>query len=256
MSSDPNDLFEWIKILGGGSIGGFLGSLLFDPIKKKLQSPSIDVVFPLNNRTNIQDSSTTPYVVLNIVSSNEEYIVVRCIVENQSRFFTVERCRVFLTKIKTRDNPDKNWKQTDYKESNQVEWAETQFKFDEVDIFPRTTKAFEPLTLCCGKPYSQITVGISSHNYSFRYIFPNQLPNGKGWKFSFLVVGQNIHPTSFDFVLESFWIGSTGKTLVFHVNGCPLNRDLLITRNVYDPAEYAAAQDRLKNMAPTIRMRL
>jgi hypothetical protein len=233
MSSDPNSgWIEWFKILGGGSIGGFIGSLIFDPLKKKLQSPPISVLFPINSRTNIQASDTAPYVVLNIVSPTEDYIVVRCIVENQSQFFTVEQCRVFLTGIKTRNSSDMDWKLTEYRESNQVAWSENQFQFEAVDIFPWTAKAFEPLRLCCGNPYTQISVNIPCHHYAFQHIFPNPLPNEKGWKFSFLVVGRNIHPTSFDFNLESSLITSQrGSSQIFHINGCSLNRDQLVSRN-------------------------
>ena len=222
---------EWVKILVGGSIGGFIGSIFLDPLIKKIQSPPIEVLFPINKRTDIQSRDTSPYIVFQNVSLNNDFIVVRCFVSNQSRVYTVEQCRVFLKKIETRNSPDQDWASTEYEESNQVKWSGEQSRFEAQDIFPWTKKAFEPLRLCCGYPRYEIFVNAGDH-YSFRYIFRNPLPNEKGWKFSFLVTGKNILPTKFNLILESFWVKShIGRTLVFHVNNCPLNRTQLALRN-------------------------
>lgn len=232
---------EWIKILGGGSIGGFVTSLLLEPIKRKIQSPTVQFDFPIRENTDLQDSSTTAYVPLIAIPTTlfstpktEEKIAIRCILRNENRFFTAESCRVFLTSIKTRENPDQEWKATEYKENNQVAWAEKQFEFEAVDIFPRTSRAIEPLIL--SRYSADVTVRIPETHFSFSYLFPTIPLKTKGWKFSFLAVGKNISPTPFEFVLEFSWkypmdIGMP----LFQINGCPLAFEKLYFRNILDP---------------------
>lgn len=248
MSSDPNSgWLEWFQILGTGSIGGFIGSLILDPIKRKIQSPNISVNFPISRYTDIQDTFTTPYIAF-LMYPSEEYFMIRCILENQSWFFTAEQCRVFLTSIKTRENPEQEWKPTEYREGNQVAWSDKTSEFDAVDIFPETTKTFEPLMLYPGYPAaSKVDVRIRTDHFSFKHLFPFPTQNGKGWKFFFLVTGKNVRPTHFSLTLECFWNNSAGVGFpIFHVNGCPLIRDRLITRNYRDPEEYSTEQERLQ----------
>jgi len=244
MSPDPNSTstwLEWVQILGGGSIGGFVASLLLGPIKRKIQSPTVEFDLPIGKETDLQDSSTTAYIPLIVESKGPRYpeetedrIAIRCILKNESRFFTAEGCRVFLTSIKTRDNQEQKWKTTEYKENNQVAWTEKQFEFEAVDIFPKTSRAIEPLFLT--RYSSEVAVRISETHFSFSYIFHAPVPKGKGWKFSFLAVGKNISPTPFEFVLESPWKDSSGVGMpLFQINGCLLEFDKLYLRNIIDP---------------------
>lgn len=232
---------EWIKILGGGSIGGLVTSLLLEPIKRKIQSPTVQFDFPIRENTDLQDSSTTAYIpviayptTLFSTPKTEEKIAIRCILRNESRFFTAESCRVFLTSIKTRENPDQEWKATEYKENNQVAWAEKPFEFEAVDIFSQTSRAVEILIL--SRNSYEVAVRIPETHFSFHYLFPAKPLKGKGWKFSFLAVGKNIAPTPFEFVLEIPWKDSMGMSPpLFQINGCPLAFDKLYQRSIYRP---------------------
>ncbi|MHB8369361.1 MAG: hypothetical protein ACYDBP_06655 [Leptospirales bacterium] len=247
---DP-DWWKWVQIFGGGSIGGFVSSLLLDPMKKWLYRPRIQFDFPINAGTDLQNSSTTPYISLIIplkdpsrpLESLEEKISIRLIIENKSRFFTAESCRVFLTSIETRDNPQQEWKTTEYKENNQVAWTEKQFEFDQVDIFPQTARAIEPLILL--RNSTEISVRIPEIHFSFGYLFHAKTQKGKGWKFSFLAVGKNLFPTPFEFVLESHLKESLGIGIgkpLLQINDCPLDFSKLYLRNILDPT----AQENLR----------
>jgi hypothetical protein len=144
---------QFASILGGGIVG-FLTSLFLDPVKRIIYRPDLQVDFPIGKNTNIQDSSITTYLpfMTEPISQGsrliQEYkIGIRCLIKNNSRFYMGENCRVLLTSIETRDNPEHAWQQTEYKESNQVAWAEKQFQFEAVDIFPWTNKAAELIIL-------------------------------------------------------------------------------------------------------------
>jgi hypothetical protein len=238
---------EWIQILGGGSIGGFVASLILEPIKRKIQSPSVQFDFPISEDTDLQDSSTTAYLPLSIIPNSvidlkqiKEEVSIRFLLQNKSRFFNAEGCRVFLTSIKTRDNPEQVWKTTEYKENNQVAWAEKPFEFEAVDIFPQTSRAVEILILA--RDSYEVAVRIPETHFSFSYLFPSKPLKGKGWKFSFLAVGKNISPTPFEFVLEAALKDSMGVGVVplLKINGCPLSFDKLHFRNILDPVAWEA----------------
>jgi len=239
------DWLEWVKILGGGSIGGFIFSLLSEPIKRKIYRPTISFNFPIGEHTDLQDSSTTAFISLIVREktieginynplSLEELISIRFLIRNESQIFTAESCRVFLTSIKTRENPNQEWKATEYEESNQVAWTEKQFEFEAIDIYPQTSRAVETVVLSRYSP--EVTVRIPETHFSFGYLFHAKAPKGKGWKFSFLAVGNNISPTPLEFVLELPWKDSLGVGMpLFQINGCPLEFKKLYLRNYLDP---------------------
>ncbi|EIJ75503.1 MAG: hypothetical protein C75L2_00550058 [Leptospirillum sp. Group II 'C75'] len=217
-------------------------SLVLEPIKKWLYSPTIEFDFPIGKNTDLQDSSTTAYTPLMVISKNplrpleklEEKIAVRVIIQNNSKLFTAEGCRVFLTSIKTRDNPEQEWKATEYKENNQVAWAEKQFEFEALDIPRKTSRAIELLILSRYSP--EVRVRIPEIHFSFSYLFHSKTPKGKGWKFALLAVGKNISPTSFELILESPWKESLGVGMpLFQINGCPLEFNKLYLRTIVDP---------------------
>ena len=112
-------------------------------------------------------------------------------------------------------------------------WAEKQFEFEAVDIFPQTSRAIEILIL---PRYSfEVDVRIPETHFSFHYLFPANPLKGKGWKFSFLAVGKNISPAPFEFVLEAPWKDSMGAGMpLFQINGCSLAFDKLYLRNIID----------------------
>ena len=242
MSSSTPDWLEWIQILGGGSIGGFVASLVLEPLKRKIQSPTIQFDFPIRKDTDLQDTLTTTYVPLIEIPTTrfstpetKERVAIRCLLKNENRFFTAEGCRVFLTSIKTRENPDQEWKATEYKENNQVAWAEKPFEFEAVDIFSQTSRAVEILILA--RDSYEVAVRIPETHFSFSYLFPSKPLKGKGWKFSFLAVGKNIFPTPFEFVLEAALKDSMGVGVVplLKINGCPLAFGKLYQRSIYRP---------------------
>ena len=245
-TSSAPDWLEWVKILGGGSIGGFIFSLLSEPIKRKIYRPTISFDFPIGKHTELQNSSTTAYIPLVVRKKPlkeldhqrplnlEEIISIRLLIRNESRFFTAESCRVFLTSIKTRENPSQEWKATEYEENNQVAWTEKQFEFEAIDISPQTSRGVETVILSRYSP--EVTVRIPETHFSFDYLFHAKTPKGKGWKFSFLAVGKNISPTPFEFVLESPWKDSLGGGMpLFQINECPLEFKKLYLRNYLDP---------------------
>ena len=248
MSANESWINQFVGILGGGAVG-FLSSLLLEPTKNRFFRPTVQFDFPIKEGTDLQDSSTTAYVPLivkerDILEKNqrrplklEETISIRCLLRNKSRYFTAESCRVFLTSIKTRENPNQEWKATEYEENNQVAWTEKQFEFEAVDIFPQTSRSVETLVLSRYSP--EVTIRIQDPHFSFGYLFHAKTPKGKGWKFSFLAVGKNISPSQFEFVLESPWKDSLGVGMPqFQINGCPLEFNKLYFRNYLDPVAW------------------
>ncbi|MHB1563786.1 MAG: hypothetical protein ACYCXP_06790 [Leptospirillum sp.] len=221
MSADPNSVWlKWIKIL------------------------TVEFDFPISEETDLKNSASTPYILLpkkpqdpTFYQKTEPHeIWVRLILENRSRFFTAEGCRVHLTSIKIRDNPRQGWRSTEYKENNQIAWAEKQFEFETVDIFPLTSRAIEPLILCPEK--GDIKVRVFKTHFSFDYIFPTFASERFDWKFSFLAVGKNISPTSFELILELLGKDSDGVGMpFFQVNGCKLEVEKLYVRNHITPEE-------------------
>lgn len=255
--SDNDGWIQFASVLGGGAVG-FLSSLFLEPVKRLLFRPDLRVLFPIRKDTDLSDSSTTPYLPFMIEPIDpraplitERRIAIRCIVKNDNRFITAESCRVLLTKIETRDSPEHEWKPTEYKESNQVAWSEKTFEFSAVDIFPWTSNAFEPIILIPEDSKVIVQIPNTTH-FSFRFLFPSPLlPKGRGWKFSFLITGKNFPPIPFDFTLDCPWKEEEGTWFpLFKVNGCPLELEALITRNLMDPETYAAEQERRKSLIP------
>jgi hypothetical protein len=250
MSDNTSWITQFVGILGGGVVG-FFSSLLLEPVKKRVCSPHLSVTFPIGKDTNLRESATTPYIVFiseavdstTHLEEKEFKIAIRCIVNNDSRFYTAENCRVLLTGIKTRDNQEQEWKPTNYKESNQVTWAEKQYEFEAVDIFPKTSMAFEPIILYTTiYKIQKIQVQIFHTHFSFDYLFQIPPPLEKGWRFSFLVAGQNFPPIPFDLTLECLWLEISGNpAILIQVNECLIEVYKLGSRNIADPKTYEAA---------------
>ncbi len=214
-------LIHFADVLAGGLVG-FLSSLLLEPAKKILFKPKIEFDFPIDTNTDLQCSSTTSYIPLIVIptlGNTKEIISVRCVLKNLSKTFTAEGCRVFLTSIETRENKDQAWKTTEYKEFNQVAWNEKQFEFEELDIYPSTSRAIEVLSLDHNS--LGVTVRIQDNHSVFNYLFHSPTPPGKGWKYSLLAVGKNISPIHFELILECVPKSSLGiSPLIFQINGC------------------------------------
>lgn len=228
--STPNWI-EWIKILGGGSIGGFVASLILEPIKKKLYSPPIQVNFPIEAETNLEDSRTTPFLVF-VGSPNirGHKIVVRAKVENLSKSFSAARCRVYLTRIEQRINRKESWRQTDYNEINQVAWSENSFEFEEVDIYPETERSFDFLEIVASP---QINIRTKQPHPSFSYLFPFPIPQYREWNLHFYIAGENFTPKPFHVIIIGLWeekIKGNPEWKVL-VNGCNIDFNAIFRRN-------------------------
>ena len=253
---DDNGWVQFANVLGGGAVG-FFSSLFLEPIKRIIYRPDLQVDFPIGKNTNIQEASLTTYLpfITNPISQgsrilqNEYKIGIRCLIKNNSRFSKGESCRVLLTSIETRESPEHEWKQTEYKESNQASWAEPQFRFEAVDIFPWTNKAAELIFLY--PKSARIEIQIPQKHFSFNYLFPFPPPQDHGWQFTFLLTGQNFLPIEFNLTLEYLSRTVDGdKVSFFYVNGCLLDIDKLVTRGFMEPQEYADLQKALKESEP------
>lgn len=255
--SDNNYMTQVAGILSGGAVG-FLSSLFLDPVKRLLFRPDLQVDFPIRENTNIQEASITTYLPFIVEPVNpggrllksEPKIGIRCRIKNNSRFYKGESCRVSLASIETRKSPEQDWQQSEYKESNQVAWAEPQIRFEAVDIFPWTNKAVELLLLY--PKNAVIEPQISQKHFTFSYLFPFPTPQDHGWLFCFLLTGQNFLPISFQVTIEYLCQEVEGQKIPFlHVNGCPLDMDKLVTRGFMDTKEYASLKADQKAAAPT-----
>ena len=222
---------DWIKILGGGSIGGFIASLIIEPIKKKLYRPPIHIHFPIEAKTNLEDPRNTPFLNLQLspISVAEHKVVVRAKAENQSAYFLAENCRVFLTNIEHRINCDEEWKQTDYNELNQIAWSERSFEFEEVDIYPNTERSFDIVEIISS---AQINIRTKQPHPSFSYLFPSRIPPKRELKLYFQVVGGNVRPKKFDVKISC--IIDKGNNWTVFVNDCPIDFSALIRRGSID----------------------
>ncbi|MHB1286749.1 MAG: hypothetical protein ACYCYP_09355 [Leptospirales bacterium] len=222
---------EWIKILGGGSIGGFLFSFFADFIKIKVYRPTIEVNFPIEEKTNLEDPRNTPFLVFIPLSDIRKFkIVVRAKVENLSKSFSADRCRVFLTKIEQRISGKEEWKQTDYNEINQVAWSEKSFDFEEVDIFPENQRSFDFLEI---ETSPRITIRTIEPHPSFSYLFPFPIPQYREWRLHFQIAGENFKPTPFMVTIIACWeekVKGNPEWKVL-VNGCNIDFNLIFRRN-------------------------
>ena len=131
MSGIPSATPDWTSILAstiGGGIVGFLSSLLLEPAKKRFLKPKIEFDFPINHKSDIQDSLTTPYISLmstltdpnEKIAGRKEHITIRLLIKNTSKTFTAEGCRVFLTKIDEKRSGNDVWKSKHYLKNNQI----------------------------------------------------------------------------------------------------------------------------------------
>jgi len=92
MSGIPPPPTDWTSILastlGGGAVG-FLSSFLLEPAKKIFLRPNIQIDFPIEEKTNLEDPRNTPFLNLQLspISVGEHKIVVRAKAVNQSPYF-------------------------------------------------------------------------------------------------------------------------------------------------------------------------
>lgn len=256
MANNDSWIPHFVDVLGGVRVS-FLSTLFLEPAKQRLFKPEIKFNFPINADTSLQDNLTTPFITLSMdpkdpkrpLESGECISSIRCRLLNLSKTFIAEGCRIFLTSISTRDNPHQPWRSTEYKEYNQIAWSKKQFEYEEMDIYPSTSRLFEILSLNHNR--LRITVRIQQNHFSFQHLFHSPMPPDKGWKFQLLAVGKNTKPTYFDFILEYVSFNERGMSrLIFQANGCRLNLDKLVMRNYLDPVAWEAL--RVRGELPSI----
>lgn len=233
VSSNSPSPTNWISILAsilGGGIVGFFSSLLQEPAKKIFLRPRIQINFPIDKKTNLEDSKNTPFLnlLLSSLSVRDHKVIVRAKVENQSDYFLVEKCRVFLTKIEHRISYEEEWKQTDYNELNQIAWSEKSFEFEELDIYPNTERSFDIIEIISSP---QIKIRTEKPHPSFSYLFPSRIPPKRELKLYFQVVGGNVRPKKFDVKISC--IIDKGNNWTVFVNDCPIDFIALIRRGGY-----------------------
>ena len=236
-SSIPSWL-TWLKIFGIGSFGGFLFSFFADFIKKKFYRPKIEVNFPIEENTNLEDPRYTSFISfqLSSLSVSGYKVVVRAKAENKSNLFVAEKCRIFLINIKYRIDLNQEWKQTDYNELNQIAWSEKSFEFEAVDIYTETERSFDIIEISS----ATINVRTKQPHPSFSYLFPRPIPRKREWKLHFQVVGDNIKPSKFD--LKISCAIDKDKYLKVFINDCAIDFDTLIRRStIYEC--FVCAQD-------------
>jgi len=231
MSGIPPPPTDWTSILastlGGGAVG-FLSSFLLEPAKKIFLRPNIQIDFPIEEKTNLEDPRNTPFLNLQLspISVGEHKIVVRAKAVNQSPYFLAENCRVFLTRIEHRISCDEEWKQADYNELNQIAWSEKSFEFEGVDIYPNTERSFDIIEIISS---AQINIRIQEPHPSFSYLFPSRIPRKREWKLYFQFVAANARPTKFDLKISCI-IEENHDWKVF-VNDCPIDFFALMRRS-------------------------
>lgn len=225
---------DWTSILAstlGGGVVGFLASFLLEPAKKRFLRPNIRIDFPIEEKTNLEDPKTTPFLVFVGSSSNRGHeIVVRAKVRNLSKTFSADRCRVFLTRIEQRASGEEEWKQTDYNEINQVAWSEKSFEFEEVALYPETERAFDFLEIVTSP---QINIRTKDPHPSFSYLFPFPIPQYLEWRLHFQIAGENFKPTPFMVTIIACWkekVKGNPEWKVL-VNGCHIDFNAIFRRN-------------------------
>ncbi len=234
MSSNSPSPTDWTSILAstlGGGIVGFLSSFLLEPAKRRFLRPNIQISFPIEEKTNLEDPRTTPFLVF-VGSPNirGHKIVVRAKVENLSKTFSAERCRVYLTRIEQRANRTESWRQTDYNEINQVAWSENSFEFEEVDLYPETERSFDFLEIVASP---QINIRTKQPHPSFSYLFPFPIPQYLEWRLHYQIAGENFTPKPFHVTIIGLWeeeIRGNPEWKVL-VNGCNIDFKAIFRRN-------------------------
>lgn len=233
MSSNPPSPTDWTSILAstlGGGIVGFLSSFLLEPAKRRFLRPKIRINFPLEEKTNLEDSKNTSFlnlVLFTSLSGSDHKVVVRAKVENQSDYLLLEKCRVFLTRIEYRISCEEEWKQTDYNELNQIAWSEKSFEFEAVDIYPETERSFDLIEIVSS---AQINIRTKQPHPSFSYLFPRPIHRKREWKLHFQIVGDNINPSKFDHKI-SYAIDKKDNYWKVFINDCAIDFDTLIRRS-------------------------
>ena len=232
-SPSPTDWTSLLASTLGGGIVGFLSSFLLEPAKRRFLRPKIQISFPIEENTNLEDPSTTPFLVfVGTPNIREHKIVVRAKVENFSKSFSAERCRVYLTRIEQRANREESWRQTDYNEINQVAWSENSFEFEEVDLYPETERSFDFLEIVGSH---QIKIRTKQPHPSFSYLFPFSIPipEYREWKLHFQIAGENFTPKPFHVTIIGLWEEKIKGNPAWKVlvNGCNIDFNAIFRRN-------------------------